>query len=496
MSNPPYDLLIRNGTVVDGTGAPGRKANVAVANERIAAVGEIEGQAKREIDASGLIVAPGFIDVHSHDDVALMSNPGLDFKAAQGVTTVVCGNCGAGVAPVNERMQAYYKLGVEGILGPVQEFAWSTIGEFYDAVRAARPSVNAAFLVPHNPVRVAAMGTERRPPTDAELAEMKEYVAEGMEAGAVGFSTGLIYRPGAYAQTEELIELAKVAARFGGIYASHIRGEGAELMQAVQEALRIGEEAGLPVQISHHKAAGRENWGRTKESLALIDETRARGVDVTIDVYPYVASSTALAAYVHRGRLMPQVDPHDLMVAAVKHQHEYEGKRLDEIASIMDLPPDQAAGRLLQEEDNAVVIVHFSMEEGDVRRVLQHEACMVGSDGIPSPGGKPHPRLYGTFARVLGHYVRDEGLCSLEDVVRRMSALPAGKFRLADRGELRPGAWADIVVFDLERIDDIATYEDPRRYPSGVSYVFVNGSAVIEAGAPMNPGRGQVLARV
>jgi N-acyl-D-amino-acid deacylase len=495
MSTPKYDLLIRNGTVVDGTGGPRRQADVAIAGERIAAVGDADGEAAREIDATGLIVAPGFVDVHSHDDVALMANPGLDFKAAQGVTTVVCGNCGAGVAPVNERMQAYYKLGVEGILGPVQEFAWRTIGEFYDAVRAAKPSVNAAFLVPHNPVRVAAMGTERRAPTEAELEQMKEYVAEGMESGAVGFSTGLIYRPGAYAQTEELIELAKVAARYGGIYASHIRGEGAELMDAVAEALRIGEEAGLPVQISHHKAAGRENWGRTRESLALIDEKRAGGLDVTIDVYPYVASSTALAAYVYRGRLMPQVDPHDLMIAGVKHQHEYEGKRLDEVAATMDLPPDEAAARLLQEEDNAVVIVHFSMEEGDVRRVLQHETCMVGSDGLPSPGGKPHPRLYGTFARVLGHYVRDEGVCALENVVQRMSALPAGKFRLADRGELRRGAWADIVVFDLERIDDVATYEDPRRYPSGVSYVFVNGSAVVEAGAPKNTGRGRVLAR-
>jgi len=495
MALPRFDLLIRDGNVIDGTGGPARRADVAVAGGRIAAVGQVDGDAIRTIDATGLAVAPGFIDVHSHDDVALLNNPGLDFKAAQGVTTVVCGNCGAGVAPANERFEAYYKLGVEGILGPVRAFAWRTIGEFYEAVRAARPAVNAAFLVPHNAVRVAAMGWERRPPTDAELEQMQEYVAEGMAAGAVGFSTGLIYRPGAYAETEELIELAKVVARYGGIYASHIRDEGARLLDAVQEAIRIGEEAGVPVQISHHKAAGRDNWGRTEQSLALIDEARGRGLDLTIDLYPYVASSTALAAYVSRGKLWPQIDPHDLLIASVKRQHEYEGKRLDDVATMMDLPPDQAAARLLQEEDNAVVIIHFSMEEGDVRRVLRHPTCMIGSDGIPSPEGKPHPRLYGTFARILGTYVREAGVLSLQEAVRRMTSLPAKKFRLADRGEVRAGAWADLVVFNPQTIDDVATYEDPRRHPSGVSWVIVNGDAVVGGSGPAASGVGQVLAR-
>ena len=495
MGTRQYDTLIRNGQVIDGTGAPARRADVAVAGGRIAAVGTVEGEAERDIDATGLVVAPGFIDVHSHDDIALLNNPGLDFKAAQGVTTVVCGNCGAGAAPANDRLQQFYARGLEGILGPISDFTWQSLGEFYQAVRAARPAVNAAFLVPHGVLRVTAMGWERRAPSGDELATMKEHLAEGMDNGAIGLSTGLMYRPGAYAETEELIALARVAARFGGLYVSHIRNEGAGLLDSVREAIRIGEEAELPVQISHHKASGRANWGLTEQSLSIIEEARARGLDVTIDAYPYSAASTALAALVTRGQLVRGLAPNDILVASVKHQHQYEGKRLDEVAAMMDLPVDDAIQRLLREEENTVVAVMFIMEEGDVRRVLQHPTCMIGSDGIPSPTGKPHPRLYGTFPRVLGHYVREEGLFSLEEAVRRMTSLPADKFRLADRGRIAEGAWADLTIFDPERIADTATYDDPRRYPSGIAHVFVNGEPVVTGGVPVAGSAGQVLAR-
>ena len=495
MGTRQYDTLIRNGQVIDGTGAPARRADVAVAGGRIAAVGTVEGEAERDIDATGLVVAPGFIDVHSHDDIALLNNPGLDFKAGQGVTTVVCGNCGAGAAPANDRLQQFYARGLEGILGPISDFTWQSLGEFYQAVRAARPAVNAAFLVPHGVLRVTAMGWERRAPSGDELATMKEHLAEGMDNGAIGLSTGLMYRPGAYAETEELIALARVAARFGGLYVSHIRNEGAGLLDSVREAIRIGEEAELPVQISHHKASGRANWGLTEQSLSIIEEARARGLDVTIDAYPYSAASTALAALVTRGQLVRGLAPNDILVASVKHQHQYEGKRLDEVAAMMDLPVDDAIQRLLREEENTVVAVMFIMEEGDVRRVLQHPTCMIGSDGIPSPTGKPHPRLYGTFPRVLGHYVREEGLFSLEEAVRRMTSLPADKFRLADRGRIAEGAWADLTIFDPERIADTATYDDPRRYPSGIAHVFVNGEPVVTGGVPVAGSAGQVLAR-
>ncbi len=495
MSTPRYDVLVRGGLVLDGTGAPARPADIAIADARIAAVGEIAGAASRVIDASGLAVAPGFIDVHSHDDVALLSNPGLDFKAAQGVTTVVCGNCGAGAAPANERLHEFYRLGVEGILGPVEEFAWRSLGEFYDAVSAAQPAVNAAFLVPHGALRVAAMGWERRAPTDGELSAMKEMLAEGMAAGALGLSTGLIYPPGAFAQTDELIQLAHVVAEYGGLYASHIRNEGAGLLDAVGEAIRIGEEAGVPVQVSHHKASGRANWGLTAKSLAFIEEARERGVDVTFDAYPYTAGSTALSAVAPGGRIAREADAHEVLIASVKHQHQYEGKRLDEVAAMMNLPLDQATRRLLEEEENAVVAVMFIMDEGDVRRVLQHPSCMIGSDGLPSPTGNPHPRLYGTFPRILGRYVREEQLIPLEEAVRRMTSLPAKKFRLADRGEVRPGAWADLVIFDPDRVIDTATYDDSRQYPIGIRYALVNGQAIVDGGRPTRIAAGRVVAR-
>ncbi len=490
-----FDLLIRGGSVIDGSGAPATTADVAVKDGRIVALGEVSGDASREIDASDWSVAPGFIDVHCHDDIALLNTPSLDFKTAQGVTTVVCGNCGLGAAPANEHVKEFFARGIEGVLGPVANFSWSTIGEFYDAVRAAKPAPNAAFLVPHGTLRVSTMGWEHRAPTDAELDKMKEHLAEGMEAGAVGLSTGLMYVPGAFAKTEELIELNRVVAEYGGLYVSHIRNEGNGLLDSVLEAIRIGEEAGTPVQISHHKASGRDNWGLTKESLPLIDEARERGVQVTLDAYPYTAASTSLAALTRNGRLIRAMDPHDVMVASVKYQHEYEGKRLDEIAEIMDLPVEDAVPKLLNDEDQAVVAVMFIMEEADVQRVLQHPQCMIGSDGIPSPTGKPHPRLYGTFPRVLERYVRDEQLFSLEEGIRKMTQLPAKTFMLADRGELREGAWADIVIFDASTITETSTYDDPRQYPSGISHVIVNGQVVVEDGKVNQTPSGQFLTR-
>ncbi len=492
-----YDLVIRGGAIVDGTGAPSRPGDVAVRDGRIAAVGNlVQGAgAAAEIDASGLVVSPGFIDVHCHDDIALINIPGVEFKTAQGVATLVCGNCGLGAAPANEQFRQFYARGTEGVLGPVEEFTWRSHREFYDTVRAAKPSANAAFLAAHGTIRIAVMGLDRGPPSDEQMAVMKEHVREAMDAGAVGLSSGLIYVPGTFARTEELIELARVVEKYGGLYVSHIRNEGSGLLDAVAEAIHIGEEAGVPVQLSHHKASGEANFGLTEQSLPLIDEARARGVGVTMDAYPYVAASTALVAIARGGRLAPGLDPHDVLIASVKHQHEYEGKRVDEIASMMDLPVEDAVQRLLREEENTPVAVMFVMDEVDVRRVLQHPQCMIGSDGLPSPTGKPHPRLYGTFPRVLGRYVREEGLLSLEEGVRRMTSLPAQTFKLTDRGEVREGYWADLVVFDPAAIIDTGTYEDPRQYPRGISSVLVNGQLVVVDGSPRQVGAGQVLAR-
>ncbi|HEU4759798.1 MAG TPA: amidohydrolase family protein, partial [Dehalococcoidia bacterium] len=332
-SGEPFDLLIRGGTVIDGSGAPAFRADVAVRGDRIAAVGPVEGGAKRVIDAQGLVVAPGFVDVHAHDDVAVMSTP-MDFKLMQGVTTDIVGNCGTGVAPADEPVRRALEAGFEAtVLGPVPAVRWRTFGEYMRAVEESRPAVNVGCLVPHGVVRTCVLLNERRAPEPAELEAMRERVAEGMAAGALGLSTGLIYEPGRYAQTPEIIALAKVSAASGGVYVSHIRNEAERLLEAVAEAATIGQEAGLPVQISHHKAAGRPNWGRTAASIRYIEEQRSQGQDITFDVYPYTAGSTILAA-------MNQVtvedeDPSEVLVASVRGHPEYEGKRLPEIGQML-----------------------------------------------------------------------------------------------------------------------------------------------------------------
>ncbi len=484
---PTLDLLITGGTIIDGTGAPARTGDIAVRDGRIAGIGEFDASAAKTIDATGLVVAPGFIDVHAHDDGAVLATP-MDFKLMQGVTTDIVGNCGAGIAPTPGGRRV---PGIELVLGEVPEGGYDTFGAYMDAVDAARPAVNVACLVPHGAVRAAAMGMDARAPDDGELRRMYDYVDEGLAAGAVGFSTGLIYPPGTFAQTDELIALTKAAAAHNAPYVSHIRNEAEGLMEAVEEAVTIGREAGTAVQVSHHKAAAKSMWGRTRESLAYIDEQRASGLDVTIDVYPYMAGSTVLAA---ARRVDREVDANEILVASCAVKHEYEGKTLAEIAAMLGIGPEAALDRVLSEEPLAVA-VFFSMHEDDVRRVVSHPHCMVGSDGIPSATGKPHPRLYGCFPRVIERYVREEGLMPLEEAVRKMASLPAQRFQLAQRGGLREGWAADIVIFDPATVADVATYQDPRRYPEGISHVIINGEVAAEDGRQVAEHAGRLLRR-
>jgi N-acyl-D-amino-acid deacylase len=485
---PEYDLLIRGGTVIDGTGAPSVRADVGVRGDRIAAVGDVQGDAAHVIDAMGKIVSPGFIDVHAHDDAAVISTP-MDFKLLQGVTTDIVGNCGAGVAPLRDSQPM---PGTELILGALPDVRWRSFAEYMAAVEESRPAVNVGCFVPHGAVRYCHMGLDRRPPEADELAAMKDDVEDGMAAGALGLSTGLIYPPGTFAETDEIVELAKVAAAHGGIYMSHIRDEAEGLLGAVEEAITIGREAGLPVEISHHKAAAPEVWGKTADSIRMIEDACDSGMDVTFDVYPYTAGSTVLSA---ARAVRRQIDPDAIAVASTERHPEYEGKTLAEIGSMLGLAdPEEIVRRVLAEEPTAVAIF-FSMHEDDVRRVISHPLCMIGSDGIPTPTGKPHPRLYGTFARVLQVYAREEKLIPLEEAVRKMTSLPAGRMQLAERGTLKEGWFADVVVFDADTVADVATYQEPRQYPSGIEYVIVNGVVAAERRAQKERHAGRLLRR-
>jgi N-acyl-D-amino-acid deacylase len=486
-----HDLLIKNALIIDGTGAEPVPGALAIDGDRIAAVGDVSSDARRTIDAGGLALAPGFIDVHAHDDAAVIREPRMDFKIMQGVTTDVVGNCGAGVAPMaNDTARAFFHRGWGAILGDVH-LEWSTTAEYFAAVDRARPACNVAAYVPHGVLRYNAMGLERREPTDDELQTMRELLDEGMRAGAIGLSTGLIYAPGTFSKTPELIELAKVPARYGGIYTSHMRNENDRLMEAIDETLAIGEGAGLPVQISHHKSGVH---GETAVSLAHIAAARARGIDVTVDVYPYVASSSSLAEMFRVGR-EATFERVPALIASVRHNKEkYEGRYISDIAQEMDLPVGDAIRRILEEEENTPSVIMFIMHEDDVQRVVADSHAMIGSDGLPTDG-KPHPRLYGTFARVFEKYVREQPVLTLQDAVRKMTSLPAAKHRIAERGVLREGWFADCVLFDPATIADVATYAEPRQYPAGISCVIVNGVVTVEDGVQVDARAGRMLRR-
>ena len=480
------DLIIRNASVLDGTGAAATDADVAITGDRITAVGDVAQSAAAEIDADGKTLAPGFVDVHTHDDGALLRHPGMEFKLSQGCTSLVIGNCGFSAVPAvpGEREKS-------GLIGVTP--TWTDLDGFRDAVAEANPAVNAMALVGHNTTRSLVMGLERRAPTDTELDEMRALVQAAMAQGACGFSTGLIYEPGRYCETDEIIELAKESAQVGGIYATHMRNEGDRLLEAVDEAIEIGTTAELPVQISHHKSAGRRNWGKIGLSLAKVDQANAAGADVTLDVYPYTAGSGPMAQYFNLANIDPEL-AEVIRFASCPAFREYEGRMAVDVAADLGIPVTQLIHDVISAPDgDRTLCIQFIIDNADIEENLRHPLMMIGSDGIPDLRGQPHPRLFGTFPKVLGYYVRERGVLELAEAVRRMTSLSCDRFGFVDRGRVAEGQFADLVLFDPDAVADTATYDHPKQEATGIDTVIVNGRVAFDHGMHTRIGGGRLL---
>jgi N-acyl-D-amino-acid deacylase len=515
-------VIIRNVDVLDGSGAPAIQGDIGLEGERIAAIGDLSAATgETTIDGTGLTAAPGFIDIHSHSDRTLPINPRAESKVRQGVTTEVVGMCGSSPAPLNDAARDTLSSRAKYL-----SWQWTTFGEYLDTLRRQGISVNLVPMVGHGTVRSVVIGLDARAPTADEMAEMKRLIAEAMDDGAWGLSTGLIFSPGVYASTKELIELCQVPAERGGYYFTHIRGEDEHLLDALAEAVQIGEQAGVAVQIAHLKTFEPENWPLLDRALALLDDARARGIDLAADRYPYAASSTnlagrlppwsrdggpeALAARLQdadtRQRILAEVNARPThwdrtIVASMPARPELEGVFLTEIAKQRGVAPDENAMDLLIEAGGRLSVIDFFMSEDNLKTILRHPAVMVGSDGAalvphgPLGEGKSHPRSYGAYPRVLGKYVREEKALSLAEAVFKMSGLPAARLGLTDRGRLAQGLKADLVLFNAETVRDAATFTDPYQYPVGIEYVFVNGQAVITPEGHTGALPGEILER-
>ena len=504
----PLDLLITNARIIDGTGGPSTSGSVGVRDGRIAGVGRVSGAATRTIDAGGKVVAPGFIDPHSHSDFTLLTDGNAESKIRQGVTTEVIGESGS-VAPQQ----------------PTAEHGWSDFSGYFSAIERGKTSVNLLSYVGLGQVREFVMGNDERAPKPNELEQMSRIVADAMKQGAYGVATGLIYSPNAYARTDELIALSRPASAAGGLYASHLRFDGEKLREGIEEAIAIGEGARIPVHVFHLKVTGAKNFGRMKEVIALVDAARRRGVEFSADQYPYVASSTGLSQtippWAHQGggaklaerlkdpatraRIRAEMDDphpawenrlisagtwHNVQLASIRQAayRKYEGMRVDDAAKAAGKDPYDFVFEILIAHNGGVGCVWFIIDENDLKLAMQQPWVSVGSDGSalatsgPLRTGVPHPRSFGTFPRVLGKYVREEHVISLEQAVHKMSGLTASQLHIADRGLIKEGLAADLVIVDPATVADRATFTDPFQYPAGIPTVIVNGRVVLDEG--------------
>ena len=513
------DIIIKNGTIVDGTGVRGFIGDVAICGKSITGVGRLgQVEARTVIDASGCIVAPGFIDIHSHADFSLPVLPTADSLVHQGITTAVVGQCGLSPAPLRDQTRDKLITVMSSMMGSIATAIpwdkWATFSDYIDFLDNIGHSLNVVTLVGQGVVRAGVMGFAQGRADSKQMVDMQTEVIAAMDAGAIGISTGLIYPPGSYSSTDELIELIQVVGERGGFYFSHIRGEGHTLLEAVSEAIHIGRETGTSIQISHFKAAGSENWDKSSQALKLIDDARAEGLDVATDMYPYLAGSTSLTAmlpeWAHEGgteaTLKRLANPatrtkmatdmetggfsrgvkwDKILITGSPRRLDCQGRFVADLAAETGKTPhDWIFDALLQAELNLTMVL-FGMSEDNRQKELKHPLMMIGTDGFglaangPLTQDKPHPRSFGTFPRVLGYYVRDEGIISLEKAVHKMTGLPAKKLRLKDRGLVQPGLAADLVVFDPATVADRATYEQPHKYAEGILHVIVNGEIVI-----------------
>jgi N-acyl-D-amino-acid deacylase len=523
--NARFDLLLKNARIFDGAGGPWFKADLAVEGDTITSLGALGGaRATIEIDCANAAVTPGFIDAHSHSDLMVFEDASIAPKLMQGVTTELLGQDGIAAAPIRPEHKADWRRHLSGLLGnPDLEWPWSTFEEYLSALDAASPGTNLACLVPHGNLRLWTMGMENRRAESTELKEMISLLRECLEIGAVGFSTGLIYPPCSYADEDELAFLCAELVDYGGFIVVHMRNEDARVFEALDEMLRVSERSGAPLHISHLKVAGRPQFGRAGELLGKIEQARERGLEVTFDQYPYTAGSTMLFAILPewlqeggpdamierlrdsgvRERITAEISRRgastvaitDIRVAGVASEanRHLEGMNLMEVADALDKPLIDAVCDLLIEEDLNVSMILFLADEGDVQAILEHPLHVACTDGLL--GGKPHPRLYGTFPRILGHYCRELGVLELPEAIRKMTSAPAARIGLRDRGIVRPGMKADLVVFDPDRVIDTSTYDDPRRYPEGILHVFVNGRHAVKNGQLLEANAGGVLRR-
>ncbi len=476
----PFDLLITGGTVIDGTKAPRFEADVGIRGDRIVALGTLRGHpARATLDATGLIVAPGFIDAHTHDDQALLSQPDMAFKVSQGVTTVVAGNCGISAAPLREGMDLPMPL---SLLDSPATDRFTSFQAYFDALRATPAAINVAAMVGHSTLRAVVMPELDRPANNEEIATMRAMVEEALQAGAIGVSTGMFYPPAMAATTEEVIEICRPLTARKALYVTHMRDEADQVMDSLEETFAIGRALDIPVVVSHHKVQNQQNFGRSTETLPFI-ENAMKHQCISLDCYPYTAGSTMIRT--DKGMLDGRV-----LIASSDPHPECAGSYLDDIAAQWGEDKHAVAEKLKPGS-----AIYFQMDENDVQRIMAFEETMIGSDGIPL-GDKPHPRLWGTFPRVLGHYSRDVGLFPLETAVWKMTGLTARNFGLAGRGTLAVGQQADLVLFDAATVRDAASYTEPKLPAEGIATVIVNGTVTWTDGAHSGARAGQVVHRI